>query len=79
MILAAFVCCSNSLVTFGQVKVVMETLHHTADGRRFLVMHGDRLGLLPHHQRSLICDSHSTFQIGLELYLGRGMAFKSGL
>lgn len=36
------VTCSNSLVTFGQVKVVMETLHRTADGRNFLVLHGDR-------------------------------------
>ena len=36
--------CSNELVTFGKVKVVMETTHKTADGRTFLVMHGDRCG-----------------------------------
>ena len=38
----SFVSCSNSLVTFGQVKVVLETMHCTADGRNFLVLHGDR-------------------------------------
>lgn len=38
----ACVPCSNSLVRFGQVKVVMETTHQTADGRSFLVLHGDR-------------------------------------
>jgi UDP-2,3-diacylglucosamine pyrophosphatase LpxH len=42
--LTTWVCalCSNELVTFGKVKVVMETTHKTADGRTFLVMHGDR-------------------------------------
>ena len=40
-------------VEFGGVKVVAEHIHHLADGRRLLIMHGDQFDHVIHQRRLL--------------------------
>jgi UDP-2,3-diacylglucosamine pyrophosphatase LpxH len=38
---------------FGGIEVMEETIHETADGRRYLVIHGDRFDVVVRHARWL--------------------------
>ncbi|WP_186396944.1 UDP-2,3-diacylglucosamine diphosphatase [Stappia sp. TSB10GB4] len=38
---------------FGGIEVIEETVHETADGRRYLVIHGDRFDVVVRHARWL--------------------------
>ncbi|MFM1804504.1 MAG: hypothetical protein RL136_1383 [Planctomycetota bacterium] len=40
-------------LVFGGIEVAMEAVHATADGRRFLVTHGDKFDLVVRHSRLL--------------------------
>jgi len=40
-------------LSFGQVKLVREAVHTTADGRRLLVLHGDKFDAVVRHAHSL--------------------------
>ncbi len=38
-------------MNFGGVEIVMEATHETADGKTYLVMHGDKFDMVVHHAR----------------------------
>jgi UDP-2,3-diacylglucosamine pyrophosphatase LpxH len=40
-------------LTFGGIEIVGDTIHTTADGRRFLVMHGDEFDVVVRHAKWL--------------------------
>jgi UDP-2,3-diacylglucosamine pyrophosphatase LpxH len=40
-------------LTFGGIEILGDTLHTTADGRRFLVMHGDEFDVIVRHAKWL--------------------------
>lgn len=40
-------------LTFGGIEIVRNTIHTTADGRRFLVMHGDEFDVVVRHSKWL--------------------------
>ena len=40
-------------LTFGGIEIVRNTMHTTADGRRFLVMHGDEFDVVVRHAKWL--------------------------
>ena len=40
-------------LTFGGIEIVRNTMHTTADGRRFLVMHGDEFDVVVRHSKWL--------------------------
>ena len=41
-------------LTFGQVELVREAIHETADGRRLLVLHGDKFDTVVRHAHRLV-------------------------
>ncbi len=46
-------------VTFGAIEIHHDIIHSTADGRRFLVMHGDEFDILRHAKwLALLGDQH---------------------
>ncbi|MEM8798001.1 MAG: UDP-2,3-diacylglucosamine diphosphatase, partial [Pseudomonadota bacterium] len=58
---------------FGGVEVVDRTVHETADGRRFLVIHGDQFDVVVRHVKWLafLGDHAYTFAIKVNTYLNR--------
>jgi UDP-2,3-diacylglucosamine pyrophosphatase LpxH len=50
---------------FGGIEVVEHDVHIAADGRRYLVTHGDRFDLLFKHTRSLILLGNAAYALAL--------------
>ncbi|MBV8888549.1 MAG: UDP-2,3-diacylglucosamine diphosphatase [Alphaproteobacteria bacterium] len=59
---------------FGGVKVLDEAIHVTADGRRLLVIHGDRYDTVVKHARwlAVLGDSAYTFGLWINHHLNKG-------
>ena len=60
-------------MTFGGVEVALETIHHTADGRRLLVTHGDAFDVvvLYHRWLAFLGDAAYTLLLQLNVVLNR--------
>lgn len=52
-------------LTFGGIEVVPETIHETADGRRFLVIHGDQFDIVVCNARWLALLGDWAYQIAI--------------
>lgn len=47
---------------FGNISIATEGIHHTADGRRLLVLHGDEFDMITRHYRRLAIAGDSAYQ-----------------
>lgn len=58
-------------MTFGAVQVVQNTIHEGADGKRYLVMHGDEFDVVVRHAKwlALLGDWAYVFALGVNTYL----------
>ncbi|MBL6599761.1 MAG: UDP-2,3-diacylglucosamine diphosphatase, partial [Alphaproteobacteria bacterium] len=56
--------------TFGEIEVHDECVHQTGDGRRFLVLHGDRFDMVIRYSKwlAMLGDSAYTFILWLNTY-----------
>lgn len=54
-------------VHFGDIEIVETIVHDAADGRRYLVMHGDAFDLVIHHARWLAFLGDWAYEIALAL------------
>lgn len=59
---------------FGGVAVVREAIHHTADGKRLLVVHGDQYdGIVQYHRWLALLGDHAyCFALALNHWFNRG-------
>jgi UDP-2,3-diacylglucosamine pyrophosphatase LpxH len=51
--------------TFGDIELVDEAVHETADGRKYLVIHGDQFDLVVRHARWLALLGDGAYQAAL--------------
>lgn len=58
---------------FGNIQIVREHVHETADGRRFLLVHGDDFDQVTRHHRwvAILGDIAYNFLVWLNSYLSR--------
>jgi UDP-2,3-diacylglucosamine pyrophosphatase LpxH len=58
-------------MTFGAVEIVQNTVHEGADGRRYLVMHGDEFDVVVRHAKWLafLGDWAYVFALGVNTYI----------
>lgn len=47
---------------FGNIAIATEAIHHTVDGRRMLVLHGDEYDMITRHFRRLAIAGDSAYQ-----------------
>jgi UDP-2,3-diacylglucosamine pyrophosphatase LpxH len=52
-------------MSFGGIEIERDCIHETADGRRFLVMHGDEFDVVVHHARWLAVLGDRSYQLAL--------------
>ena len=57
-------------VHFGGILVVRDTIHITADGRRFLILHGDEFDASVRHGPIIALAGHFTYKFILSLNIG---------
>jgi UDP-2,3-diacylglucosamine pyrophosphatase LpxH len=50
----------------GNIRVVNEHVHRTADGRRLLVTHGDQFDVITRYHRWLALAGDKTYQVSME-------------
>ena len=58
-------------MTFGAVEIVLNAIHESADGKRYLVMHGDEFDLVVRHAKwlALLGDWAYVVALGINTYL----------
>ena len=52
---------------FGSIEIVMNTVHATADGRRYLVIHGDEYDVVVRYARWLALLGDRSYAIALAI------------
>lgn len=50
-------------LSFGNITIADEAIHHTADGRRLLVIHGDAYDMVTRYHRRLAIAGDATYQL----------------
>lgn len=50
---------------FGGIEIELQAIHETADGRRYLVMHGDEFDVVAHHARWLAIIGDVGYELAL--------------
>ncbi len=54
-------------IHFGGIVVTDRDVHETADGKRFLVIHGDQFDVVVHHARFLACFGDWAYEIAVRI------------
>ena len=52
-------------ISFGGIEIMRDCIHETADGRRFLIMHGDEFDVVVRHARWLAFLGDRSYQLAL--------------
>ena len=52
---------------FGQIEIALNAVHETADGRRYLVMHGDEYDVVVNHARWLALLGERSYAVALAI------------
>ncbi len=52
---------------FGDIQILRDSIHTTADGRRMLVMHGDEFDSIVRHQRWLALIGSTAYEVSLKV------------
>lgn len=54
-------------LSFGNINIANEAIHHTADGRRLLVVHGDAFDMITRYHRRVAVAGDAAYQLLMRL------------